>query len=183
MSVRIAILVEGATEQAFIPKVREFLKARLPLGTMPKLDIVPCDGRVPTADKLRRIVGNLLSGKNAADAVIALTDVYTGTREFAGAQDAKDRMREWVGEEPRFYPHVALHDFEAWLLPFWSEIQTLAGSARAVPGVHPENVNHDRPPAHRLQEVFRTGSKGKAYVKPRDAARILRGVDLGVAAI
>lgn len=96
---------------------------------------------------------------------------------------AKDMMREWVGEEPRFYPHVALHDFEAWLLPFWSEIQTLAGSARAVPGVHPENVNHDRPPAHRLQEVFRTGSKGKAYVKPRDAARILRGVDLGVAAI
>ena len=29
MSVRIAILVEGATEKAFIPKLREFLGARL----------------------------------------------------------------------------------------------------------------------------------------------------------
>ncbi len=182
MSVRIAMLVEGATEQAFIPKVREFLNARLPQGTMPRLDIVPCDGRVPTSDKLRRIVANLLSGKNAANAVIALTDVYTGTREFADAQDAKDKMRGWVGEEPRFYPHVALYDFEAWLLPYWSEIQALAGSTRAAPGVHPEQVNHDKPPAHRLQEVFLTGSKGKAYVKPRDAARILRDSDLAVAA-
>ncbi len=182
MSVRIAILVEGATEQAFIPKLREFLQARLASGTMPKLDIVPCDGRVPTGEKLRRIVANLLLGRSAADAVIALTDVYTGTREFANAQDAKDKMRGWVGDEPRFFPHVALHDFEAWLLPFWTDIQDLAGSTRGIPGANPEQVNHDKPPAHRLQEVFRTGSRRKAYVKPRDAARILRGRDLAVAA-
>lgn len=182
MSVRISILVEGATEQAFMEKLREFLRARLSQGSMPQLDTVPCDGRIPTGSRLRRMVENLLSGKNAADAVIALTDVYTGTREFANAQDAKDKMRGWVGGEPRFHPHVALHDFEAWLLPFWSDIQKLAGSTRSSPGAHPEQVNHDKPPAYRLKEVFRTGSKGKAYVKPRDAARILRGNDLAVAA-
>jgi hypothetical protein len=182
MSIKIAILVEGATEQAFVPKLRDFLKARLPHETMPKIDMVPCDGRVPTKDKLRRIVAKLLSGKNAADAVIALTDVYTGTREFAGAQDAKDKMLQWVGNEPRFYPHVALHDFEAWLLPFWSDIQKLAGSNLSTPGANPEQVNHDKPPAYRLQEVFRTGQRGKAYVKPRDAARILRDNDLAIAA-
>jgi hypothetical protein len=182
MSVRIAILVEGATEQAFKLKLQEFLKTRLPQGAMPKLDMAPCDGRVPTGEKLRRMVANLLSGKNAADTVIALTDVYTGTREFANAQEVKDKMRGWVGNEPCFHPHVALHDFEAWLLPFWGDIQNLAGSTRAKPGAHPEQVNHDKPPAHRLQEVFRTGSKGKSYVKPRDAARILRDRDLAVAA-
>jgi hypothetical protein len=182
VSVRIAILVEGATEQAFMPKLREFLKARLPPGSMPKLDPVPCDGRLPTGDKLRRIVENLFSGRTAADAVIALTDVYTGTHEFASAQDAKNKMRGWVGNEPRFYPHVALHDFEAWLLPFWTDIQQLAGSNRATPSTQPEKVNHDKPPAHWLREVFRTGSKGKAYVKPRDAARILKDRDLTVAA-
>ena len=32
-------------------------------------------------------------------------------------------MREWVGVEKRFYPHVALHDFEAWLLPYWEKIK------------------------------------------------------------
>jgi hypothetical protein len=149
---------------------------------MPKLDLVTCDGRLPTHDKLQRMVANLLSGKNAVDAVIALTDVYTGSREFTGAMDAKNKMRAWVGSEPRFSPHVALHDFEAWLLPYWDAIQRLAGSARASPGARPEQVNHDNPPARRLQEVFRTGSKGKAYVKPRDAARILRDSDLTIAA-
>lgn len=31
------------------------------------------------------------------------------------AADAKQKMREWVGTEPRFFPHAACHDFEAWL--------------------------------------------------------------------
>lgn len=182
MSVRIAILVEGATEQAFKAKLREFLSARLPVGQMPRLDMVPCDGRIPTGEKLRRLVSQLLSGKSAADAVIALTDVYTGTQEFADALDAKRKMAAWVGGEPRFHPHVALHDFEAWLLPYWADIQRLAGSNRAAPGAWPETVNHGKPPAYHLKEVFRSGSKGKAYVKPRDAARILKDNDLAVAA-
>jgi Domain of unknown function (DUF4276) len=182
MSVRIAVLVEGATEAAFVPKLREFLQARLPPGTLPKLDVVPCHGRLPTEDKLRRMVERLLSGKSAADAVIALTDVYTGTADFADAQDAKDKMRHWVGDEPRFHPHVARHDFEAWLLPFWNQIQILAGSNRKAPGPQPEQVNHGHPPARWLEEVYRTGSKGKRYVKPRDAQAILRNQDLAIAA-
>ena len=182
MSVRIAILVEGATEQAFIPTLRTFLKARLPPGTMPRLDTIPCDGRLPTGAKLRRKVELLLSGANAANAVIALTDVYTGTGDFTDAQDAKNKMRAWVGNEQRFHPHVAQHDFEAWLLPFWNVIQDLAGSTRARPGGQPEQVNHNNPPAYRLKEVFLTGSKGRAYVKPRDAKRILLNCDLVVAA-
>ena len=83
---------------------------------MPKLDFVPHDGRIPTGGKLKRVVENLLNDrKQPAVAVIALTDVYTGTTppEFPTAADAKQKMREWVGAEPRFYPHVALHDFEA----------------------------------------------------------------------
>ena len=183
LSIRIAILIEGDTETAFLPKVREFLKGRLVQNRMPKLDPLPFDGRIPTGPKLKRVVENLLTGRQPADAVIALSDVYTGTREFADAQDAKMKMKQWVGNEPRFHPHVAQHDFEAWLLPFWKDIQDLAGSNRAVPGINPENVNHNNPPAHRLQEVFRTGSKGRAYVKPRDASRILRGKDLLVSAI
>ena len=178
LSVRIAILIEGETERVFIPKVREFLKVRLVQNRMPKLDPVPFEGRIPTGPKLQRVVETLLAGRDRADAVIALTDVYTGTREFADAQDAKTKMRQWVGNESRFHPHAAQHDFEAWLLPFWRDIQRLAGSNRTAPGVNPENVNHNNPPAHRLREVFRTGSKGKAYVKPRDAGRILRDNDL-----
>ena len=179
---RIAIIVEGKTETAFQVHLRRFLETRL-AGRMPKLDFVPCDGRIPKRDKLRRLVERLLNDRDRlADAVIALTDVYTGTDEFVDAADAKKKMRQWVGEDCRFHPHAAQYDFEAWLLPFWQDIQELAGHNRGVPGTRPEQVNHDNPPAHRIRELFRAGSKGRAYVKPRDASRILAGKDLTVSA-
>lgn len=181
---KIAILVEGKTEMAFKPHLLRFLETRLP-GKMPKLDMLPYDGRIPTGTKLKRIVVRLLEHvAHPVNAVIALTDVYTGSQppEFENAEAAKSKMRGWVGYEERFFPHVAVHDFEAWLLPYWSKIQTLAGSNRAALGADPEKVDHGKPPAHRLAEVFRTGQGGKYYVKTRDASRILRGEDLLIAA-
>jgi hypothetical protein len=181
---KIALIVEGETETAFLPHLRLFLQTRL-AGRMPKLDPVPYDGRIPTSEKLRRVVERLLGDRiKPADAVIALTDVYTGTipPDFQNAADAKAKMHEWVGKNDRFHAHAAQHDFEAWLLPFWPEIQSLAGSNRAVPSPFPEQVNHNNPPAHRMKEIFRTGKRGRAYVKPRDAGRILKDKDLLVAA-
>jgi hypothetical protein len=181
--VKIAILVEGKTESAFKPYLLRYLLTRL-AGKMPTLDFVPYDGRIPTGDKLRRVVATLLtSGTKPADAVIALTDVYTGSRppEFQTAKDAKDSMRGWVGAENRFHPHVALHDFEAWLLPYWGKIQKLTGSNRKAPGTFAEGVNHNKSPAYWLAEVFRTGPKTRSYVKARDAGRILAGEDLSLA--
>ncbi|HAK61303.1 MAG TPA: hypothetical protein DCO77_13145 [Nitrospiraceae bacterium] len=181
---KIAILIEGKTEKSFIPILREFLQPRL-VGRMPRLDPLPYDGRIPTGDKLKRVVTNLLNASNnSADAVIALTDVYTGTNPpaFKDATDAKLKMRKWVGNETRFYPHAAQYDFEAWLLPYWPDITRLAGHNEAPPGHNPEQVNHNNPPAHRISNLFRCGSGRKCYVKGRDAARILRGKDLSVAA-
>lgn len=180
---RIAILVEGKTEQAFKPYLHAFLKKRL-AGKMPYLDFVPCDGHLYTCDKLKRVVQNLLNdSKHPADAVIALTDVYTGSTppEFLTAADAKQKMQQWVGAEEQFFPHVALHDFEAWLLPYWAKIQKITGSNRKPPGSDPEKVNHAKPPAYLLAEIFRTGEKTDTYVKTRDAGRILKDEDLTVA--
>jgi len=79
--VKISILVEGKTETAFKPHLVAFLQSKL-VGRMPRLDMFPYDGRIPTADKLRRIVEYLLTfGVTPANAVIALTDVYTGTND------------------------------------------------------------------------------------------------------
>jgi Domain of unknown function (DUF4276) len=116
---KIAIIVEGETETAFLTHLRSFLQTRL-AGRMPKLDPMPYDGRMPTGGKLKRVVERLLNDrKRPADAVIALTDVYTGKKppEFQDAAEAKAKMRSWVGPEPRFHPHAAQHDFEAWLPP------------------------------------------------------------------
>jgi hypothetical protein len=179
--VKIAILVEGRTERAFLPHLRVFLKVRLE-GRMPNLDPFLYDGRIPKEAKLRRTVENLLIGRNRADAVIALTDVYTGTQDFQDAADAKAKMRAWVGQNNRFHPHVAQHDFEAWLLPYWSEIQNVAGHNRNAPPGAPESIDHNRPPSYHIKEIFRIGTCRDGYSKVRDANRILLNKDLAIAA-
>lgn len=179
---KIAVIVEGKTEKAFFPCLREFLQNRLP-GAMPSLDVFPYNGRIPKGEKLRRDVEKLLGGRSPADHVIALTDVYTGATppDFIDAQDAKAKMRQWVGAEPRFHPHAAQYDFEAWLLPYWPTIQKLAKHNKAAPGGNPETVDHHNPPAYRIKDIFEIGKCRDSYVKARDAARILRENDLGVA--
>jgi hypothetical protein len=179
---KIAILMEGETERVFLPYLRQFLSPRL-RGQMPRLISNKYDGRIPKQEKLKRVVEALLRGGNPdADHVIALTDVYTGSNDFQDAADAKQKMRGWVGPNDRFHPHVAQHDFEAWLLPYWADIQQLAKHNRTAPAGAPESVNHNRPPSYHLKEIFRTGKGPRHYTKARDAKRILLGKDLSVAA-
>ncbi|MEH2023815.1 DUF4276 family protein [Nostoc sp.] len=173
---KIAILVEGATEVAFKEKLRQFLQTRLG-QQMPKLKFIPQHGRIPKEEKLRRVVENLLTGNNGYDAVIALIDVYTGTNDFQDAADAKAQMMQWVGNNPRFYPHTALHDFEAWLLPYWKTIQSLAKHNRSAPSGSPETVNHQKPPSYWLKEIFKSGGR-QDYDKPIHGTKILKDNDL-----
>ena len=176
---KIAVIVEGKTETAFLPYLRGFLRTQLS-GNMPRLDIFPYNGRIPKQEKLKRVVENLFIGRHPSDYVIALTDVYTGINppDFNDAQDAKNKMKQWVGNNPKFYPHAAQYDFEAWLLPYWKTIQRLAQHDRNSPGGNPEQVNHNNPPSKRIKEIFEDGRCRNSYVKPRDAGRILRGNNL-----
>lgn len=176
---KIAILVEGATEKAFEKKLCEFLQSRLG-QRMPNLKLIPQSGRIPKEGKLKRIVENLLDN-DGYNAVIALTDVYTGTNDFKDANDAKNKMNNWVGNNPNFYPHTALHDFEAWLLPYWETIQKMAIHNRSAPSGSPETINHNNPPANRIKEIFRIGKCKRDYNKPIDGKAILEKNDLMIA--
>jgi len=169
---KVAILVEGATEVAFKEKLHEFLKNRLG-QKMPRLDFKPQNGRIPKEEKLKRVVENLLGDY---DAVIALTDVYTGTKDFQTAEDAKAKMTQWAGNNPKFYPHTALHDFEAWLLPYWDTIQKLAKHNRSAPSGAPETVNHHNPPSYRIKEIFKLGECRRDYNKLSDGKVILQRI-------
>jgi len=90
-------------------------------------------------------------------------------------------MRRWVGKNPKFYPHTALHDFEAWLLPYWTTIQKLAKHNRSAPSGSPETVNHQKPPSYWIKEIFRTGKCRKDYDKVSDGKAILKNNDLMIA--
>ncbi len=178
---KIAFILEGKTEKVFLPHLQRFLHPLL-AGAMPKFDPHPYDGLIPREAKLKKDVLLLLSGRDAADYVIALTDVYTGSPAiFKDAEDAKTKMRNWVGEDSRFYPHAAQYEFEAWLLPYWPTIQQLAGHNKTLPKKHPEEINLQKPPSHYLKEIFASGRCRGHYNKRRDAARILRDNDLGQA--
>jgi len=138
---KIVMIVEGATEKAFLPYLREYLKKIL-AGKMPKLDIHPYDGRIPTGAKLKRVVENyLVHQKNPADHVIALTDVYTGSNppEFKDAADAKAKMWGWVGPEERFHPHAAQYDFDgndlSVAISQCSELKALVNTILSICGV------------------------------------------------
>ena len=175
---KISLIVEGKTEQIFVPKLRAYLQY-LPPEKRPILHPVPQKGRVPTGYMLDRLVGSLLkNGKSPADHVIALTDVYP---DYSDAADAKAKMRQSVTNQSNFHAHAAQYEFEAWLLPYWSRIQALANHNQSSPGINPEVVNRNNPPSNRIKEIFRRGQKRHDYVKARDARRILENSDLNVA--
>lgn len=178
---KIVIIVEGKTEKVFLPYLTSFLTDRL-RGKMPRLEADIFDGLIPTRDKLKRVVLGRL--KLDADYVIALTDVYTGSQphDFIDATDAKKKMCSWVGEEPRFFPHVAQYDFEAWLLPYWDYIQRLARHNKTLPSKNFESINHGNPPSYRIREIFSIGKSPRHYNKVRDGRSILEknGIDRAV---
>lgn len=178
MSDRIAVMVEGESEIAFMVFVRDFLRSRIE-GRMPVIKSIAFDGRIPKGKLLSKNVRNLLS---EYDDVVALTDVYTGStpRDFVDATDAKKKMREWVGKEKRFHPHAAQYEFEAWLFPFWDDLRRLSGGLKAAPRGNPELVNHDRPPSWWIADLFKSG--GKRFRKVVDSGRVLKNRDLAVAA-
>ena len=175
---KISLIVEGKTEKAFIPKLREYLETLLP-GKMPNLHSVPQNGRVPHGDKLDKLVNGLLhNGNNPADHVIALTDVYPDYTDAAGA---KSNIRQSVKDPARFHAHAAQYEFEAWRLPYWDRIQQLAGHNQSAPGGAPEQVNNQNPPSSLIKDVLRRGHDRYDYVKARDAGRILDKADLNTA--
>ena len=176
---KIAILVEGATEVAFREKLREFLQSRLE-QKMPKLHFIKQNSPIPKERKLKKIVETLLDN-DGYNAVIALTDVYTGKPDFKDANDAKEKMMTWVDKNPNFYPHTALHGFEAWLLPCWKTIQKLAKHNLSAPSGSPETVNHQKPPSYLIKEIFSSGTRGKDYNKVIDGMAILKNNDLMIA--
>ena len=145
---------------------------------MPSIRPRVFDGALPSGEKLRRTVLNHLS---SCDHAIWLSDVYPGSGKWTTAEEAKAAARRWVGAEERFHPHVALHDFEAWLIPYWDRVMKLAGTNRSVPGGYPETINHDNPPSYRIKEAYQVGTCRKNYKKPIDAPKILQGQDLMLA--
>jgi len=174
----IVLLVEGNTETALRDKLKSFLDEQAVAAGKPKVALRPKDIMTLNPGKLcHRVRLELRDPK--VTAVVGLIDVYP---EFTSASDAKQFLRDAVGDEPRFYAHAAQYDVEAWLLPYWDFICRRLGVQRAKPGANPEAVNLENPPSRRLDELYRIARPPRKYVKPIEMAAVLRNQDLTVAA-
>jgi hypothetical protein len=173
----IVLPVEGATETALKGKLKAFLDERAEAEGRPKVALRAKDIMTLNRGKLRHRVRLELS-ESRVTAVVGLIDVYPA---FASADRAKQFLRDAADDE-RFYAHAAQYDVEAWLLPYWGFICDRLGIRRASPGANSEEVNLERPPSKRLNELYRTAKPPQKYVKPIEMATILRNQDLTVAA-
>src|SRR5438445_700924 len=68
-----------------------------------------------------------------------------------------------------------------WLLVGWEAILRQARIERKKPwGANPEDIDRDKPPAHRLRELFQNEGKrsDRRYSKPIDGKKLFEALDL-----
>jgi hypothetical protein len=178
--VRIVLFVEGETERACAPVLKRLLD-----------DIAAAESRAKVHLDVRALKGTrILDGERVAEdakgylvrpdvlGVAVLVDVRP---EFGSAEEAMGAYTSRF-RDTRFRAHCALHDFEAWLLPYWERVfrEAKRPAPKRCPWPSPEVVNLAKPPSRVLSEDVFTGKP--AYRKTVHAPRILEGQDLRVAA-
>ncbi|MBN1774488.1 MAG: DUF4276 family protein [Deltaproteobacteria bacterium] len=174
---RIVVIAEGDTERAARNHLKEFLDARA--GSLPRvrLHVAKLDGGL--AERRVRDLADRHLREEGTLGVVALSDLYPRYRDAA---DAKRVIASWMPIDPRCHVHVAKHDFEAWLLADWRAVLRQAGVEGRQPwGAKPEEIDVDRPPAHRLRELFAHGGRS-SYKKTVDGKKLFEALDLEAAA-
>ena len=168
------LIAEGDTERAARPHLKLFLDAQA--GALPKvrLEIVVLDGGL--TERLVRSLATEFLLDSSVVGVIALTDLYP---KFPDAASARSMIASWMPGDTRCHVAVAKHDFEAWLLVGWDAILSQARVGKKQQwGANPEDVNHNHPPAHRMQKLFDTGPRSRRYKKPVDGKKLFERLDL-----
>lgn len=174
---KVVVVCEGSTEAALRSAIRDYVhnksKGRARVGVR----VRSLDGAV-VRRKLASVVAYELADRDVVG-VVAVTDVYPN---FQNAAVAKSSLMSQVGREhhPQFRAHVAQHDLEAWLIPFWDEIAKYLRVDAKSPGARAEEINGVRPPSLRISELYRKA--GRKYRKPIDGPTWLTGERLEHAA-
>lgn len=174
---KIIILAEGDTEKAFRGRLKRFLDQHCEDAGQPKIGLQIKPGTISQGEVVRRTEEYLRDTDVCC--VVVLSEMYP-TFNGRTALQAKREMQRWVSDS-KFHAHVARHDFEAWLLVAWKEIVRRAGYSSKHPwGAHPEEIDGNHPPAHRLSQLFE--AKKRKYKKTVDGKAIMDVLDLEEAA-
>jgi hypothetical protein len=171
---KIILLGEGETEKKLGQVLKNFIDQQISVGNFVGLQSRPI---ARTLDRLKFQIKTELKNPEVIG-VIALLDVYP---DFTSAKEVKTYLQK-ASNDPRYFPHAAPYEVEAWLLPYWDKICTRLKQPKLQSlGRYPEKVNGENPPSHRLDALYQKHLRQR-YNKPVELQAILSGVDLSKAA-
>lgn len=169
---RIIVLCEGKTEER---AVRYFVARQWAAEGLASVGLDRKDLHAHL-EKVGTFASNYLDERDVL-AVFTLIDLYKMTRvrhEPADQPDTKvERVRRWLTDQvkhpraPDFYPHVSVHEVEAWILAEGTALATRLHDANITADREAESRNFQKPPSARLNELCRTKKK-RSYQKIED---------------
>lgn len=170
---RIIVLCEGDTEEL---ATRYFLLRQWKadgLGSV-GLHAINLNGRVQDTG----VKARLYLEEPDILAAFTLLDLHGMDRVVHHACDELDakvqRVRQWLRGQvnhPRiddFFPHVCVHQTEAWILAEGSALAERLSDHGIKPDPDAEVKNFQRPPSKRINELFLTRRSADRYQKIRD---------------
>lgn len=180
---RVVILCEGPSDE----KILEVLFQNVKLShIVPSFQ--PLDGATQFKEqKIRSRVCNSLKIPGIL-AVFALVDLKgfpvnypkDVTSYIDRAKFVKEHLKDFLSglsESDRFYPHVAVHDIEAWILADKAAVTNYFGSSTLPYRADlPEAIDFDKSPSHLLEDFF-IENKGHRYRKTVHASELFLAVN------
>jgi uncharacterized protein DUF4276 len=177
---RIIVLSEGDTEEL---AVRYFITRQWRLDGLGSVGLrsINLYGKPQKAGKY---AGRYLDDQEVL-AVFTLVDLHGTTQVVHTAFDDLEakvrRVREWLHAQvnhtraQRFFPHVSVHQTEAWILAEGRALAALLNDPAIRPDASAELKNFQDPPSSRLNELF-LRAKSRRYNKISDGRPLLAGM-------
>jgi hypothetical protein len=174
------VLCEGDTEEIAL---RYFVVRQWEADGLSRVGLraINLNGKIQTAGKF----ANRYLDEKEVLAVFTLVDLQGATQVSHGPEDAVTervgRVREWLRRQidhPRavhFYPHVCVHQTEAWILAEGSALASRLGNPDIGPDLNAEEKNFQNPPSKRLNDLF-LRHKSRRYGKKIDGTPLFKAM-------
>jgi hypothetical protein len=78
-----------------------------------------------------------------------------------------------------FYPHVSVHEVEAWLLAEGECLAKRLKDAKIQPNPNAETLNFDNPPSKRIDNLFKHHRYNDGYHKINDGIALFKCLQFG----
>jgi Domain of unknown function (DUF4276) len=178
---RIVLLCEGDTEEL---AVRHFVARQWQAGGLGPIGLhrIKLDGKPQRIRSFAR----LYLDESDVLAVFTLVDLQGMAQVVHRPDDELERkvgrVRDWLRAQvshPRasqFFPHVCVHETEAWILAEGRALAARLKDARIKPDPNAESKNFQNPPKERLNELFLRFRK-RRYSKITDGTPLFAAME------